>query len=331
MTDNNQYDDILVRTAKDDHGYMPRSGNYLGSPDVIPFGDMGVQDPQGLFGTQEAYEGSDSSASPKHIIAGQTNQIFMRGKNLSQGQESGRAYLYYARRAKLNTPNSWYNNQLTTRSGAPFVKVQANERGDIVVIDGPFEWRPTDHGNTPYVLIGVVGTANNPNPVESLKQSDDLLQSNFSFEKWIDKRAGVGAGLFTTKPAPSVHPTFSATAEFDLRNTENTVQFEVQGKNLPCGAVIAFKASTPDVNGSIIEMSAVTVHEDGSINQAVPATVPRNFKTDVSFTYSAEGSAPPAGATLTIIAGQTVGSSGGGGGFGPTRFDELVSYTVSFG
>src|SRR4029079_17224799 len=84
-------------------------------PGVSPKGGQPVADPTTYF--TDTYDNNVA----KPVVVNLNNFIYIRGKNLSDTDQAGVAYVYWARVADLDRPSRWKNNALLTSMGLPFL------------------------------------------------------------------------------------------------------------------------------------------------------------------------------------------------------------------
>lgn len=150
---------IMMRKALGDTGAIPYPGSaWWSSPDIIPSGTTPVSNPQTFF-TQNW-----NSDVGQNIKASQTNYIYVRGKNLFPGPESGTIALYWADAGVSLNPSQWGNQPVPTAPAA----VTAANSNDIVVGQTAFTWSPAlPPAGSHYCLIARVATPYFPNPTPS--------------------------------------------------------------------------------------------------------------------------------------------------------------------
>jgi hypothetical protein len=83
-----KYNDLYIRMSLSDDGTIPRPVTSGSSPDVIPYGNTLVDDPQEFFSLNY-----DQIVS-KPLVIGQSNNIYVRLKNYFASAQTGQVYLY---------------------------------------------------------------------------------------------------------------------------------------------------------------------------------------------------------------------------------------------
>ena len=94
------YNGILIRYAIGDPGTIPRGNSnttFSGCPDIIPWQQASVQDPQGTFGSATGSSTSFDQNPGQDIIANNVNYIYVRGQNTGTDPvTSAYTYLWYS-------------------------------------------------------------------------------------------------------------------------------------------------------------------------------------------------------------------------------------------
>ena len=265
-----QYDGILIRASLDDTGQIPRSMALQESPDTIPYGANTIEDPSQVF--TETYD--ENVSEP--LVADRTNVVYIRGKNLGDFKQAGKAYLYWSLEADLDDPSQWQNNQLLTIKGSDTVTLPTTKSNKIVVTETPFEWIPdASLADTTVILIGVVATNEHPNPVPG-------LESPIDFDRWISRQGGVGVLQATVEAPPEVSPSFDTSASYALKNDAGMVTFTLRAKNCPIGSTVSFISSESDAAGKSIELKPIKINTNPFV-APVNADVAAGFTTQINF------------------------------------------------
>jgi hypothetical protein len=93
-----QYDDMFLRDAIDDTGQVPYTGRTVCfSPDIIPYGQTNVTNPDAFFG------GNYGQDLGQTVTPSSNNNIYVRVKNLGAGATSPRSG---ARRSSSRPPSA---------------------------------------------------------------------------------------------------------------------------------------------------------------------------------------------------------------------------------
>lgn len=282
-----QYQDILVRNSLTDQGIIPRTGAMSHSPDIIPYGQEPVVDPQKFF------SGNYDQDVGKDLVAGAQNYLYLRGKNLGTDASSGEAYLYYAKSSLLLYPDQWESNQLKTSAGKDSVPVSA-DAGKIAVTNDPFTWQPDVPGaGWHYCLIGRVATKKNPNPIPG---TGDIQ----SFAAWVAQNGGIGWRNVAVVSAGA--PTWTNEIQYDQGPKEDNVKFFVTCTNVPLGTYVSFSSGTPNPGGIPISLPKTEVTQNPSFIVGMQTKVAAGYSTKISYSYWSEGHAPPKGFKITLSA-----------------------------
>jgi hypothetical protein len=316
-----KYLDIFIRDGLADTNTLPRTGAGTTSPDIIPSGTMPSADP----GTQ--YGGDNyAKALGAPIVYGQQNYIYVRGMNYGTALSIGTVSLYSAYQNQLSTPSAW--TALSTAGGSTTAALGANA-GDVAVISDPFVWTPAlpSSGN-PYVLIAVIATKTNPDPVPAYKKKPT------PYTDWQPGLGGVSA-LRVAVPVPPKTP--SAYAFSALVNVGNsapaTLNFNLAWTNGVVGDLISLNSDTPGTKGPIgFEDFSITV---ASQNTSSTADVPAQYSAVVQYLYKAKNTAKLPAPTLTLTVSIQTTSGGGGddpfnpGGGGTVTLQQVAEYVLT--
>lgn len=307
-----QYDDLLCRCSLTDTGTIPRTPPLEASPDVIPSGSTPVADPALHF--KETYE--KNVAQP--VVGEQENLIYVRGKNLAEYAQNGDVYVYWARKADLNKPSTWKNNQLMTTDGKGSFPLLDVEPEAIAVATTPFTWTPgATLDNQDVVLIGVLATNDHPNPVPSLRSTVD-------FNVWVSKRGGVGA--FTTKVHPKPKPQTKVTLNGDFKFAEGGIaDVLITATEVPVGTYVSLELTTP-VDGNIIKIPPTEIKQSPQ-TIGVQANFPPNYSSQIVTKIAVTpGAVPGANNSVLVRAQYTPPSTEGG----PVKPVVLARYSIHF-
>lgn len=260
-----QYDDLYLRMSLTDTGTIPRLVTAGTSPDVIPYGNETVLDPQTFFtANYDSYVDK-----PLLTGTGETNNIYVRVKNYFTEGTTGKIYLYYAFNNQLDSPRVWKKNVIRTASGADYIEVTAEASGDIAVTAEPFVWAPPAlPAGQSYNLIARVSTVRNPNPVPT---------TIASFTAYVGDNGGIGWET-PTLPPPVVKPVWTTSFPYAQGDTERTMYFMLEGENITIGSQVSISSDT-----GVIKMDKAPVTTSPfsvGINQIVPA----GYTCNLSFT-----------------------------------------------
>jgi hypothetical protein len=280
----NQYTDIFLRENLADTGTVPAPPPMAQSPDIIPSGLSPVSDPGSFFSKNYNQDVG------QNLIANAQNYIYMRGKNLMNGPETGTLSLYYSPASLILYPSMWQKNKLSTSSGVTAVPVSAQNLGDIVVGADPFAWTPQmpspgDH----FCLIGQVVTPSNPNPIPATGAISD-------FSKWVAENRGIGWRNVVVVDTGS--PTITQSVPYAQGTEAGGMYVAIQGKGIPAGAQVSFSCGTPGPN-PLINMKPYTATGTDFL-VGIPTNIPANFSSSISYSYYANNTTPLPGWSLSI-------------------------------
>jgi hypothetical protein len=293
------YSDIFIRDALGQSNTLPRHGGGRQSPDIIPFGTAPSDDPAKDFGS-DFYD--QNPGMP--VVYGQDNYIYVRGKNYGEATAVGSVFLYAAYQTQLSSPNLW--TQLSTQDGENTSAIGGDADGVAVAIN-PFVWTPAaPSAGNPYLLIAVISTPTNKNPVPAYKKHPS------DFAAWQGLQGGVSArGIVAPKP-PSSQNTYTFSALVNVGNSaETTANFLLAWEGGVVGDQISLVTDTPGSAGPIgFDSFVITAASQSTIASGV---IPANYSSVVHYTYQAKNSAKPPAPTLTLIV-STVGKASGDSG-----------------
>lgn len=279
-----QYDDVLLRDNLSDTGVIPTPGALSHSPDIIPYGLEPENDPQKFF------SGNYGSDVGKDLVANARNYFYVRGKNLGQKSTSGSFYLYYSKASLLLYPNQWQNNALKTSTGESSVPFNVNSN-KIAVATDPFTWVPQIISGDHYCMVGRVVTPDHPNEIPPTGDIQD-------FAGWVANNGGICWRNVAVVDTGS--PTWTQNVDYDQGVAGDKVQFIITCTNVPVGAKVSFSAGTPGPT-PLIDLQPTAVTNSTSFVVGVECDVPANYKTNISYSYWANG-APPKGFSIKMSA-----------------------------
>lgn len=279
------YDDIFMRSTTSDQGSIPAPSPLCTSPDIIPMSTP-VANPQTYF--VNTY-GQDLGGT---VLANQQNYIYVRGKNLAAGAQSGTVQLHWTKASLIMWPSIWGTQTLKSGSGASSVSVSAANAGDVVVGSDAFEWAPADPGpNDHYCLVGRVITAQHPNPVPTtINTADD-------FANYVANNRGVGWRNVVVVDQNT--PTFQVTVNLQSP-TQQELHIFLDVAGLPIGSQVGFTSAGVDINGQPVSMAPVTILSNGGESHGIVVTLPAGFNDDITYSFWANGQAYPSGISHSI-------------------------------
>ncbi|MBB5866793.1 hypothetical protein F4553_000172 [Allocatelliglobosispora scoriae] len=291
MNNTTQWEDLYLRNSFQDTGAYPTGGKASRSPDIIPLGDAPVSNPEALINEENWRRDYGNSTN-----AGESNYIYLRGRNLSAQDTEGWLYLYYAPSALLLWPTDpldpsrgWSRSPLSTSSGATKVRV-APKAGERFVTPEPFHWIPKPIHNDHYCLIGRVVTEANPNPIPALGE----LKTLDELAVYVSQHPNMAQRNVTT--INPKHKTTTSTLEYNQGSAGGNVYFNMNCLNVPNGSRVAFSCGTtgPD---PMIQMEGTvknTVGSDGiaRYSLALYSNIPAGWQSNLQYTWFSEGRVP---------------------------------------
>jgi hypothetical protein len=282
-----QYDDIFVRANFGDSGSIPATGTLSTCPDIIPSGTQPVADPVNTFTNNY----SNSGANGQDLVANAQNYIYMRGKNLHNGPETGTLQLYYSPASLLLYPSLWSQNQLKTSSGKSTVPVSAQNLGDIVVGQDPFTWVPQmPNAGDHYCLVGRVVTPSHPNPIPATGNISD-------FATYIANNRGMGWRNVVVVNAGS--PTFTSAIRYNQGEMGGAMYVAIKGTAVPKGAQVSFSCGDSGPN-PLINMAPYTATGTDFL-VGLPTNIPANFASQISYSYFANNTTPLPNWSISMV------------------------------
>lgn len=283
-----QYNDMFIRNNLADTGELPAQGSLCHSPDIIPNGTDAEKDPETTF-----KESWDKDVG-KDLVANWKNYFYVRGKNLAAVAATGQVYLYYAQSNLLLYPSVWQNNALRTDQGADNVAVSAKNSGDIFVGDDAFTWEkvPKPGSGYHYCLIARVVTADHPNPIPTTGEIH-------SFATYIAENPAMAQR--NVRVVDTGAPTFQQTTDYDQGTEGCEIYFYLVCTNVPVGAEVAFSCGSPGPDPRI-DLPRTKVSNPHSFIVGIKSNVPADFKSNITYSYWANGTTPPPGWNIELQA-----------------------------
>jgi len=239
------YNGILIRANGSDTGSIPRGGPFSGCPDIIPWGQVPVADPQGTFGTAASY----ATDPGKDITANDVNYIYVRGKNTGTAAVNGaQTYLFYSPSNLLLWPQQWMADANMIKPdqksvGTNYVPMSAAP-GAICVTPAPFVWlnpqMPPD--GTHYCLVTMTGSSDQ---IVTMRNDAMAIVSSAGLGAWIAKWGGTGWRNVAT--VSTGQPSFSTLTNYHNDGPVAKVHFTLLCTNIPAGSEVAFSCPAPNV------------------------------------------------------------------------------------
>jgi hypothetical protein len=286
------FNGIYLRPNSDNTGTTPAGGPYCTSPDIWLAGTTPVANYQTALATDQSY----GAASSNNIYSGQSNILYLRGKNGSTVTKTINATLYYAPSGIIQSPSWWQNNIIKTDAGMPTANIVNLAPGVVGVCDATFVWQnpvPPPPGSDHYCLFAQFNDANNSNPFPNVETPLDmgaLIMNN------------LGWGWRNTSMIAST-PTWSFSEPLTIPSDYPTTQaYSVYIS--PVGFVgwtAEFYCSQTDAKGNKIALGRTTVTQDGVLLGVSQAILDPGFTGLLTVNmYSPNGQGPAAGSSVPV-------------------------------
>lgn len=311
------YNGILIRANGSDTGTVPRTGDFSGCPDIIPWGQTSVQDPQQTFGSATGSSTSYDQNPGLNINANNVNYIYVRGKNTGTADTTTMTYLWYSPSNLLLWPQQWMTNQYMIlpdqKSNPTQYLTMTAQPGAICVVPAPFVWLdpPMPPTGQHYCLITMTGTALQ---IEEMSTSATQIISADGLGAWIAANGGTGWRNVVTVDTGS--PDFTTYINYASGSTVAQINFALICNNVPAGAELSFSAAAPNNGGTGFDPIALpwtTVPGTpgttvASFNPGMRTNVIANYASGIYYSYKSNGYKTPPGFSVTLQA--TVISNG---------------------
>jgi hypothetical protein len=314
------YNGILIRADPTDTGSIPRTGGkdqtFSGCPDIIPWQQTNVQNPQSTFGSATGSSTSYDQSPGQNIIANDVNYIYVRGKNTGTDPVTNAStYLWYSPSNLILWPQQWMTDQYMIKPdpksvGTSYVQMSANP-GAICVTPNPFIWlnpqMPPD--GTHYCLITMTGLQQQ---IIDMRNSAMQIVSSAGLGAWIATWGGTGWRNVNTVAAGS--PSFSTLTNYSSGPAVARVHFLLNCTNIPAGSQVAFSCPAPNNGGTgfdaiVLPWTQVPIPDGGkagdtvpSFSAGLPTQVIANYKSGFYYQYQSNGYPTPPGFNITMQA-----------------------------
>jgi len=281
-----QWNGITVRCKTGEQGNVPRSSSSQ-SPDIIMAGTTPLADPSILTDPTNY----DNAYSNK-IYIGNTNYLYVRGKNFTDKDLDGTWNLFYAPSNILLYPYLWEENKLATSDGNqnPAFSIKA---GEIGASENAFSWlAPALPSGQHYCMIGLANTAEHGNPVAGVTNITSLAEI-FANNANIAQR---NVNMVISQDA-----IVSEIVGYDQGSEEATVDLKIIFKNIPKGSSYTFGSGTP-LNGKTLSISDTNTVDNDFFKGWPDETIPANWRTNfaLSLHLGSDWSGIPAGAKPSV-------------------------------
>ena len=289
--DDSTFNGTYMRPNSNNNGSIPASAPYSDCPDIWIAGTTAVANYQTALATNSSY----ATSSSKNIYVGQTNLIYVRGKNGATTSKTNTVTLYYAPSAVIiNDPSTWKNNVIKTEIGQTSGNITNLAPGAVGVCDATFAWTDVQSppsGSSHYCLFAQFNDAQNSNPFPSVDTALDmgsLIMNNLGWG-WRN------TAEISAKPSWSDTVPLTIPSNFPAANYYSIFV-------IPTGYVgwkAKFYASENDSNGNPIALKKSKVDQDGQILGVQNAYLEPGFECLMTVNMYGSGS-PPVGAMLTL-------------------------------
>jgi hypothetical protein len=296
------FNGIYMRPNSNNDGSVPSLSPYCSSPDIWMAGTSPVVDYRTALATPLSYAASSSN----NIYSGQTNFLYVRGKNGATANKTINVTMYYAPSGVIQSPSQWQSNIIKTDAGQQQGYISNLGPATIGVCDATFAWinpvRPPP-GSDHYCLFAQFNDANNSNPfpdVETALDMGALIMNNLGWGWRNTSMISSAADWSYTEPLniPSDYPT---TATYSIFIS-------------PVGYVdwdAEFYVSRPDMRGNPIKLTRTKVTSDGLILGVHQAVLDPGFTSLITVNmYSPDGRKATPGATVPLSCNYVATKSG---------------------
>jgi hypothetical protein len=286
------FNGIYLRPNSNADGSLPALGPYCSSPDIWLAGTDAVPNFQTALATSQSY----SSASGNNIYSGQTNLIYVRGRNGATANKTVNVTLYYAPSGVIQAPSRWQNNVIPTDGGQQQGNIANLAPNTVGVCDSTFTWLnpvPPPPGSDHYCLFAQFNDANNSNPFPNVETALDmgaLIMNDLGWGWRNTSMISAAATWSYTEPLtiPANYP------------TTQTYSIYIA----PTGYVgwdAEFYSSQTDSRGNPIKLARTKVTADGQLLGVSQAVLEPGFNTLMTVNmYAPGGQQPTPGASVPM-------------------------------
>jgi hypothetical protein len=294
-----EFNGTYMRPNSGNTGATPAGGPYSASPDIWFSGSTPIANYQTALATDSSY----ATSSDNNIYSGQTNIIYVRGKNGATSDKTNTVQLYYAPSGIINSPSQWQNNVIKTDSGGTYGNISGLAPGIVGVCDATFLWTnvtPPPPGSDHYCVFAQFNDANNSNPFPSVDTALDmgaLIMNNLGWGWRNTSMISATPGWQYTVPLniPSDYPTTNAYSIYIS----------------PTGYVgwdAEFYSSRTDSQGNPIKLGRTKITQDGILMGVASAILDPGYESLMTINlYSPNGQRPPSGASVPMTVNYVAG------------------------
>lgn len=286
------FNGTYMRPNSGNAGTVPSSGPYSASPDIWLAGTTAVPNYQTALATAASYATQSSS----NIYSGQTNLLYVRGKNGGTVIKTNTVTLYCAPSGVINSPSQWQNNIIQTDLGQRNGNITNLAPGSVGVCDSMFTWTnvlPPPPGSDHYCLFAQINDANNSNPFPNVETAFDmgsLIMNNLGWG-WRN------TSMIAATPTWQYTEPMNIPIEYPTTNTYNIFVAPVGY----VGWTVEFYSSRADVNGHPIMLKKTVVTQDGVLLGVTNAVLDPGFQSLMTVNmYSPNNQPPAAGASVPL-------------------------------
>jgi hypothetical protein len=288
----NTFNGVYLRPNSNDDGTVPSASPYCASPDIWLAGTNAIPNYQTALATTQSY----ASSSSNNVYTGQTNLIYVRGRNGASSNKTINVTLYYAPSGVIQSPSTWQGNVIPTDNNQQQGYIKDLAPNTVGVCDATFTWQkpvPPPPGSDHYCLFAQFNDANNSNPFPNVETALDM-------GALIMNDLGWGWRNTTTLSAPV---NWSCTEPLTIPSNFPTTQaysIYISPKGY-VGWDAEFYASRADAKGNPIRLARTRVTADGQLLGVAQAFLDPGFNTLMTINmYSPNGQQATPGATVNL-------------------------------
>ncbi|MEO6700314.1 MAG: hypothetical protein ABI140_16550 [Jatrophihabitantaceae bacterium] len=283
------YGDLFIRDNFDDTGTVPvLNPNVSCSPDIIPYGSQTLT-------ADQLVASYDGPAYLGAIDLFNSNNIYVRAKNLYPGATTGQIQLYWAPGNLLVQPSQWRNNMIVNNNTFPYAALSATSTDQVVPGDQPFNFVASKDSGAHFCFVATVTTPHTPDPIPATD-----FTSWDGFVDWVAQNPSVA---WHNVDVVSSLPAQGYLASLAFENPDNADQmyaFQCTYSNLPAGSILRVWA-LPDAGSQFFgfDTGPLTI-TDTNGSKLVGGNFPAGYATTI-FTqcqFPGAPAEPPPGVSL---------------------------------